>query len=263
LRSPAPLCGRAGTTIDPVPCGDVTLYCPSVSLAPLTVTAGYYTAPAPGVLTNATNTMAQRLECPAGSYCTGGVQLPCPAGTFQSGLRKTSAADCRTCIAGYYCPPATSTPVPCGNDTRYCPEGSPQPLLAGPGQFTDGVPGSRSSSFPCQAGSYCLGDGHAISCPAGTYGAVQGLTNATCSGRCMDGVLCESQSVDITGVPCPEGSYCLQVPYLPIPCHAIVCSALVHWVCVPPCWPPNYRSNHCVSPFSPRINHCVPRRACP
>lgn len=149
----------AGNTIDPVPCGDVTLYCPPVSLAPVTVTPGYYTAPATGVVTNSTNTMGQRVECPPGYYCAGGVQTPCPPGTFQSGLRKTSESDCRSCLLGFFCPAGTAAPVPCGNDTVYCPPGSKEPLLAGPGLFTDGAPGGRSTVELCGPGTYCPGDG--------------------------------------------------------------------------------------------------------
>jgi hypothetical protein len=40
-----------------------------------------------------------------------------------------------------------------------------------------------------------------------TYGATGGLVNATCTGRCVDGVLCEPHSVSATGVPCPTGVY--------------------------------------------------------
>ncbi len=56
--------------MNPVPCGNATVYCPVGSLAPVAVLGGYYSAPAVGVVTNATNIMAQQLDCPAG--CVGG-----------------------------------------------------------------------------------------------------------------------------------------------------------------------------------------------
>jgi hypothetical protein len=196
-------------TEDPIPCGDVTLYCPPVSLAPLPVPPGYYTAPAAGVVTNATNTMALRLDCPVGAYCVGGVLIQCPAGTFQGGTRKISLSDCRRCNAGGYCPLGSAAAVPCGPDTKYCPAGSAAPLDAGPGYYTEGVVGSRSSAVQCAPGTYCPGDGLAHDCPPGTFGAQPGLQDAGCSGQCNDGVLCEAQSVSAGGVPCPPGESCV------------------------------------------------------
>jgi hypothetical protein len=134
----------------------------------MTVTPGYYTAPAAGVVTNSTNTMGQRVECPPGYYCVGGVQTACPPGTFQSGVRKTSEGDCRVCPSGFYCPAGTAAPVPCGADDVYCPLGSRVPLTAGPGFFTDGAPGGRSTVEPCGPGSYCPGDGtQGVACACG------------------------------------------------------------------------------------------------
>ena len=55
-----------GTTINPSPCGNATVYCPVGSLVPVAVQGGYFSAPATGVVTNATDIMAQQLDCPAG-----------------------------------------------------------------------------------------------------------------------------------------------------------------------------------------------------
>jgi hypothetical protein len=49
------------------------------------------------------------------------------------------------------------------------------------------------------------------------YGATSGLSQATCSGRCSDGVLCEPQSTSPTGVPCPPGYVCQQGIAFPCP----------------------------------------------
>jgi hypothetical protein len=62
-------------TVNPTPCGNATVYCPAGSVTPLAVQGGYYSAPATGVVTAATDIMAQQLDCPAG--CA--VYFPLPA----------------------------------------------------------------------------------------------------------------------------------------------------------------------------------------
>ncbi len=109
-------------------------------------------------------------------------------------------------------------PLPCGNDSMYCPLGSSAPLEAGPGHYTDGPPGYRSSRVVCPLGHYCPGNGSAVECPPGFFGNQLALTNATCSGRCGDGVLCAARTASAAGVPCPAGSYCVQG--LAVPCPA-------------------------------------------
>jgi hypothetical protein len=197
---------HADGTAAPLPCGNVTVYCPPGSTAPTPVVLGYYTAPA--APTSATDVMAMAVECPAGYYCAGGVRTACPAGTYQGGTRRAVLGDCRVCTAGGFCPPASAVPTPCGNDSVYCPTGSSAPSPAGPGYFTEGNLGGRVARSACDPGSYCPGDGAAYPCPAGTYGDTQGLTSATCSGRCGDGVLCPLQTSTSAGLPCPAGSVC-------------------------------------------------------
>ncbi len=114
-------------TVIPQPCGNVTLYCPSGSTTPSPVMDGYYTAVAPGVATNATDTMALALDCPPGSYCSSGVRHLCPSGTFQSDFRVSNASACEVCAPGGFCPEGSSGPLPCGNDTVYCPAGAAAP----------------------------------------------------------------------------------------------------------------------------------------
>lgn len=64
----------------------------------------------------------------------------------------TQATGCPgTCTAGYYCPAGSTT----------------------------------GTAVVCPAGSYCsAGSGSPTPCPAGYYGASQGLTSSTCSGAC-------------------------------------------------------------------------------
>jgi hypothetical protein len=70
----------AAATVNPTPCGNATVYCPVGSLAPALVQGGFYSAPAPGVVTNATNVMAQQLECPAGCVCVRRTGWSCRVG---------------------------------------------------------------------------------------------------------------------------------------------------------------------------------------
>merc|ERR1719353_2785217 len=44
-------------------------------------------------------------------------------------------------------------------------------------------------------------------CPAGRYGSVTGLTDASCSGECAQGYYCEAGSVSAKAAACAEGSY--------------------------------------------------------
>jgi hypothetical protein len=101
-----------------------------------------------------------------------------------------------------------SAPTPCGNDSWFCPAAASLPTSVGPGFFSDGVPGFRSSRAPCPEGHYCNGSGVATPCPRGRFGGVTGLTDALCSGVCSDGVLCEAGSKNANGIPCPAGFHC-------------------------------------------------------
>jgi hypothetical protein len=196
----------AAATVSPLPCGNATVYCPVGSQGPTAASPGFYTAAA--APTNATDVMARAVECPPGSYCLGGVRFPCPAGTFVGSNARSSVTECRTCTAGGYCPAGSGAATPCGNDTVYCPAGSVAPVTAGQGYFTEGTVGSRVGRVLCDPGYFCPGDGRAYACPAGRYGDTPGLTNATCSGVCADGLLCALHTASAAGQACPTGQYC-------------------------------------------------------
>jgi hypothetical protein len=91
----------------------------------------------------------------------------------------------------------------------YCPAGSEAPTPAGAGYFTEGPAGNRFARVQCIPGLFCPGDGRAYACPAGRYGDTPGLTNATCTGTCADGVLCNAQTASAAGRACPTGQYCV------------------------------------------------------
>jgi hypothetical protein len=111
----------------------------------------------------------------------------------------------------------TFAPTPCGDDRKYCPLGSPAPFNASVGFYTGGAVGQRVEQVPCPLGQYCNGSGVAVDCPLGTFGDVEGLTNASCAGRCVDGALCLPRSTAPQGVPCPQGFVCLQGVASPCP----------------------------------------------
>lgn len=155
-------CAHIGATEVPEPCGGVTVFCPAGSLAPTPVTDGYYTAVSAGMTTNATNTMAQAVDCPAGSYCNSGVRHYCPPATFLGGSRRFSLSSCEGCTAGGFCSEGSSRPLPCGNDSVFCPAGSAAPsegachcMNGGPCELrVGGAPGAlhMAGGLPIQSG---------------------------------------------------------------------------------------------------------------
>lgn len=79
--------------------------------------------------------------------------------------------------------------------------------------------------FQIVAGSYCLGDGTARSCPGGTFGSSEGLSTANCSGLCLGGYYCPPGSISPTEYPCTHmqpsdkhaSYYCPEGSHVPIP----------------------------------------------
>ncbi len=101
-------------------------------------------------------------------------------------------------------------PLPCGNDSVYCPGAQGAPLLVSAGYYASaGAPGARTDRTECPPGQYCPGDGHQYNCNGGHYGNTTGLTTPACSGRCLDGVLCEPGETSPDGQRCPPGAFCL------------------------------------------------------
>ena len=68
--------------------------------------------------------------------------------------------------------------------------------------------GGASPPRDCPRGGYCVaGVSQPEDCPAGRYGSETGLSDALCSGECMQGYYCEAGSVSAKAAACPEGSY--------------------------------------------------------
>ena len=110
----------------------------------------------------------QRL-CEPGTFCEGGEVYYCPAGVYGSDTGLASPLCTGRCFAGTYCPPGSAEPLTCPPG-YYCPEGEKR--------------------WPC---------------PAGTFGAFEGLASPSCSGLCYEGHYCDRGSVRQR--PCPAGVY--------------------------------------------------------
>ena len=128
-----------------------------------------------------------------------------------------------------------------GAASVYCPDGSPEPVPASAGYFTtEGNPRHRTSQEVCPTGAFCVdglqfpcppgtyetevgastrcqtlcpqgtfcpeGSTNPTDCPAGTYGATEGLTTESCTGLCQTGHYCPAASTSATEYACPPGT---------------------------------------------------------
>ncbi|CAK8677709.1 unnamed protein product [Clavelina lepadiformis] len=167
-------------------------------------------------------------DCDPGFYCLTNSSSPRPSGfaTYSSTtMSSTESCLCPAsdiggeCPLGHYCPSGTGQPLPCSNGS-YCE-----------------IIGLSTPSGPCSAGYYCNssatrpdpedgvtggfcprgywcgeGTGNPTPCPAGTFGAGEGLESEANCTKCTPGFYCEDPAQ--TGVTeecnagffCPEGS---------------------------------------------------------
>ncbi|GMF24118.1 unnamed protein product [Phytophthora lilii] len=196
-------------------CGADGLICRTGSSEPQLINQGYYSIG----ITNTTR-FFQR-PCEPGYFCVDGVKYQCPAGTYgaTSGLHTSQCSG--KCAPGYYCPsypgpPSISrTQNECGNSTVYCPEGTgnePKFVYSGyysvltSGLVDDGRNATQNNVKICPKGFYCR-QGIRIRCPEGTYGDVEGLSAASCSGWCPAGYSCPFATADYHSNPCLPGTY--------------------------------------------------------
>ncbi|TWW77259.1 hypothetical protein D4764_12G0006490, partial [Takifugu flavidus] len=133
------------------------------------------------------------LECPSGHYCPGKASAPrrCPPGTFNLHTGKSTLGDCKCgpgkepniektscndCLPGFYSTVCTIQCLECPAAPRWSQPAirSSQTIICRPGTYKDIKEGM--TCVICPAGHYCVG-GVAIPCPAGTYGAQEGLQN--------------------------------------------------------------------------------------
>ena len=123
-------------------------------------------------------------NCPAGHFCPEGTanchHFPCPIGKYRTGEGATAETDCQSCSAG-----------------KWCPEGS-------------------SEQLDCPSGFFCQFEeqnGFSKSCPAGTFTAEKGLSDAQQGAKCQDcgaGYYCPKGSENYPSTkkfPCPIGTF--------------------------------------------------------
>lgn len=78
----------AQATVEPVPCGNATVYCPRGSAAPRAVPLGFYgvhtgaDAPRQALEDPGNRTFSAVLACEPGFWCAGGRRFQCPEGHF-------------------------------------------------------------------------------------------------------------------------------------------------------------------------------------
>ena len=201
-------------TINPLPCGNSSYYCPKASSRPLPIPIGYY-----GTGNTDFKLFSEIAICPKGSYCTEGYRYPCLPGYWGDSEGLSSSECSGECPAGWYCPSGTAAALshPCLlSPTMFCPKGSSRQFNVNVGYYAieshidEG--GGYGSEAICPAGSYCL-NGVRTLCPGGRFGAIQQMTQATCSGVCKAGWYCPPGSTSSTQEPCgdsdvycPEGS---------------------------------------------------------
>ena len=151
-----------------------------------------------------------------------GTRHRCPSGRYGATEGLENSACTGICAAGYFCPEGSTSQFErqCGfhfsasltanstdSNSVFCPEGSPEPLLVQVGYYSVGFNRSiRDSTVPCHPGSYCR-NGIINDCPAGRFGAVERLSDATCSGPCKKGHYCPPGSTSGVQFPCPIGRY--------------------------------------------------------
>lgn len=150
-------------------CGDASVFCEVGSVTPTQVSDGYYT------ITGDEKHRSEQRVCEAGFYCQEGVKYICPA--------------------GYFCPDvAMTTPLECGDPSKFCKEGSIRPELVTIGHYSViGPPNTRSGQKIAPLAHYAK-DGLLQECPKGHYGNTSGLTNGNCSGICEAGWYCPRAS---------------------------------------------------------------------
>ena len=141
-------------------------------------------------------------NCPAGSYCSGGLTEPdglcdpgyyceansvtateneCPAGTYSSASGLTTAAECLPCPMGSYCNNnanslAAVPPTTVGlTGHNLCPAGTYNPFtnVAFESETTATAEGSTSFCLDCPAGNECPNAGTIVptACGTGMYSA--------------------------------------------------------------------------------------------
>ena len=168
------------------------------------------------------------IQCKAGSYCVAKSSQPalCQPGTYSATDGLSSCATCATgkysyagatsctlCPAGYMCPQPYLPPF-------ICPAGyfSPGGTVSSCTICTNGYVCPKGSTTAtdtlCPLGFYCQQKSVSgtnimavLPCPAGKYGATEGLSDSTGCSACPAGYYCPYAGMS-TPMTCPQGAYC-------------------------------------------------------
>lgn len=137
---------------------------------------------------------------------------PCPPGRFNSHHGSTA---CISCPEGFFCPqvynPASQfqllgsrEPTPCGSPLVYCPARSNSPSVVQLGYYSIGgaADGTTRVAEVIAPLGFFAANALKAACPAGRYGASEGLSSAMCSGLCSEGYYCRPGSTSPQQNPC-------------------------------------------------------------
>ncbi|XP_028816912.1 multiple epidermal growth factor-like domains protein 6 [Denticeps clupeoides] len=157
--------------------------------------------------------------CPVGSYCPKermAQPWPCPPGHHNL---LPGQLQCQRCNGSFSCD-GTRNPVWTGTGGQLGPRTRPlHPCPPGTYRIGEEV----TACMVCPLGYYCIG-GVAIQCPAGTYGAKEGLQREKDCTFCPAGFYCLEGSTrrPSTQFLCPVGFYCEEGTAVP---HGSPCPA--------------------------------------
>jgi hypothetical protein len=196
-------CPTGSTSSTQHVCGDSQVFCPIASAWPQAVYPGYYSVSHDEDSLTSANTRSAARHCEPGFYCIYGLRHLCLAGFYGDRFGQMTPQCSGACDAGYYCPEGSTSPTQfmCGDASRYCPVNSPHPLEVNLGFYSiGGNVSTRIAQLIAPRGAYAS-NGVLYSCPAGYYGAQEGLYQEQCSGRCdVPGYFCPSKSIAIPDV---------------------------------------------------------------
>ena len=220
------------------------------------------------------NSHTHCLSCTPGHRCDGSSTLTaCTAGTFAaagaatcsdcggdkkySGLKASSCSTCTpksyttggatnthhgcaSCAAGWQCD-GSSTPAPCGDDTKYSAASASTCATCAPGSRTiGGTTNTHTGCTQCTAGYMCGGSSTQTPCLAGKFSSAGAATCEECGASNKYNALttqetcktCPYESYTFGGGPstrffcdpCPIGSWCDGSSIIKTPSAECVCS---------------------------------------
>jgi hypothetical protein len=224
-------CPPGSVTAAPAPCGNLTVFCPQGSGAPVLVPSGWYSLPEDAA--SATRRTGA-VPCAAGEFCEGAVRLPCPAGTHTGAFGQVSCAPCPAgksarlgrpslgLVDAAHPSPATPPPPPCAARSapaiRSCIRAAAAVLHCAM-LYVLAHPCFARSGYACGNGTGVLSSGvHGCAdptafCPVGSWERTPTppgfFANPTPIGLYFNATRCAPGQYCVGGVagPCPAGRY--------------------------------------------------------